>query len=118
MDNVLTVGGLARGEERSHQLSLNQEASQKELEGVRKMAQRRMSPRRSSGSESAAISISTSPGPTLKKAKNERASIYNCSLFIEVFRELSKHTPYIYYSSIHLSVSGGHFVHQVGIYST
>jgi hypothetical protein len=31
-------------------LSLNQEASQKELEGVRKMAQRRMFPRRSGGS--------------------------------------------------------------------
>jgi hypothetical protein len=42
-------------------LSLNQEASQKELEGVQKMAQRR-----------------TLPGPKLKKAKNKCASIYNC----------------------------------------
>ncbi len=33
-------------------------------------------------------------GPTLKKSKNKRASIYNCSLFINIFRKLSKHTPY------------------------
>jgi hypothetical protein len=75
-------------------LSLNQEASQKELEGVRKMAQRRTLPRRSGGSESAAKNTSTSPGPKLKKAKNKRSSILNCLTFIEVFRELSKHTTY------------------------
>jgi hypothetical protein len=34
-------------------------------------------------------------GPTLIKAKNKRGSIFNCSFFIEVFRELSKHTPYM-----------------------
>jgi hypothetical protein len=49
-------------------LSFNQEASQKELEGVRKMAQQRTSPRRSGGSESAAKNTSTSLGPTLKKS--------------------------------------------------
>jgi hypothetical protein len=51
-------------------LSLNQEASQKELEGVpvRKMALLQTSPRRSGGSESAGKNISTSPGPKLKKA--------------------------------------------------
>jgi hypothetical protein len=76
-------------------LSLNQEASQKELEGVRKMAQRPTLPRHSGGSESSAKNTSTSPGPMLKKAKNKCASIYNCSLFIEVFLELSKHTPYL-----------------------
>ncbi len=37
----------------------------------------------------------TSPGPTLKKAKNKSASIYNGFIFICVFRELSKHTPYM-----------------------
>jgi hypothetical protein len=31
----------------------------------------------------------------LKKAKNKCTSIYNCSLFIEIFRKLSKHTPYM-----------------------
>jgi hypothetical protein len=77
-------------------LNLNQEASQKELEGVRKMAQRRMLPRRFGGSESAAKNTSTLPGPTLKKAKNKRSSIFNCLTFIEVFRELSKHTTYVY----------------------
>ncbi len=77
-------------------LSLNQEASQKKLEGVRKMVQRQTLPRRSSSSESTAKNKSTSPGSTVKKAKNKRTSIYNCSLFIEVFRELSKHTPYFY----------------------
>jgi hypothetical protein len=76
-------------------LSSHQEASQKELEGVRKMALRRTSPRRSGGSESAVKIRSTSPGPTLKKDLNERGSIFNCLLLIEVFRVLSKHTTYI-----------------------
>jgi hypothetical protein len=57
------------------------------------MAHRR-SPRRSGDSESAGKNIWTSPGPTLKKAKNKRGSIFNCSIFINVFRELSKHTTY------------------------
>jgi hypothetical protein len=73
-------------------LSLNQQDSQKELEGVRKMAHRRTSPRRSGDSESAAKNILTSPGLSLKKAKNKRGSIFNCLIFIEVFRELSKQT--------------------------
>jgi hypothetical protein len=76
-------------------LSLNQEASHKELEGVQKMVQRRTLPRRSGGSESAAKTTSTSPGPKLKKAKNKRSSIFNCLTFIEVFRELGKHATYI-----------------------
>jgi hypothetical protein len=63
-------------------LSLNQEASHKELDGVQKMALRRMSPRRSGDSKSAAKNTSTSPGPTLKKAKNKCASIYNGFIFI------------------------------------
>jgi hypothetical protein len=74
-------------------LTLNQEGSQKELEGVWKMAQRRTLPRRSGGSESAAKNTLTSPGPTLKTAKNKHGSIFNCLTFIEVFWELSKHTP-------------------------
>jgi hypothetical protein len=76
-------------------LSLDQQASLKELEGVRKMAHRRTSPRRSGDSESDRKNIWTSPGPTLKKAKNKRGSILNCLIFIKVFRELSKHTTYI-----------------------
>jgi hypothetical protein len=59
------------------------------------MAQRRTLPRRSGGSESTAKNTSTLQGPTLKKAKNKRGSIFNCLIFIEEFRELSKHTPYI-----------------------
>jgi hypothetical protein len=74
-------------------LSLNQQASQKELEGVQKMMRRRTSLRRSGGSQSAAKNISTSPGPTLKKSINKRTSIYNCLIFIDVFRELNKHNP-------------------------
>jgi hypothetical protein len=67
LDFVLTVGGSARGESKLTGLSFNQEASQRELEGVRKMVQRRTSPkRRSGGSESAAKNTSTSLGPTLK----------------------------------------------------
>jgi hypothetical protein len=73
-------------------LSLNQEASQKELEGVGKMARWRTSPSCSGGSKSAAKNTSTLLGPTLKKAKNKLVSIYNCFIFIYVFQELSKHT--------------------------
>jgi hypothetical protein len=68
LDNILTVCETAGGEKRAGSLSLNQEASQKELDGVRKMARRRMSPRRSGGSKSAAKNTSTLPGPTLKKS--------------------------------------------------
>jgi hypothetical protein len=68
-------------------LSLNQEASQKDLEGVPKMAWRRTSPRRSGGSYSAEKYVSTLLGPMLKKANNKRVSICNCFLFIEVFRK-------------------------------
>jgi hypothetical protein len=73
-------------------LSLDQQASLKELEGVRKMAQRRTSLRRSGRSESTVKNRSFSPGPRLKKAKNDRGSIFNRLIFIEVFRVLSKHT--------------------------
>ncbi len=59
------------------------------------MAQRRTLPSRSGGSESVVKNRSTSLGPTLKKAKKERGSIFNCFMFIEVLRELSKHTTYI-----------------------
>jgi hypothetical protein len=93
LDSLLTVCETAGGKRELAGLSLNQEASQKELDGVRKMARRRMSPRHSGGSKSAAKNTSTSPGPTLKKAKNKHASIYNGFIFICVFRELSKHTP-------------------------
>jgi vacuolar-type H+-ATPase catalytic subunit A/Vma1 len=58
-------------------ISLNQEDSLKELEGVQKMARRQTLP------------------STLKKAKNKRTSISNCSLFIEIFHKLSKQTPYM-----------------------
>ncbi len=56
------------------------------------MAQQLASPRQSSSSLSAAKNISTLPGP--KKLKNNYAYIYNGFIFIEVFRELSKHTLY------------------------
>ncbi len=63
LDNVLTVKGSAE----LACLSLNQEASYKELEGIRKIARRRMSRRRSGGSESAVKNTLTSLGPTLKR---------------------------------------------------
>jgi hypothetical protein len=37
----------------------------------------------------------TSPGPTLKKAKSKRGSIFTCLIFIEILQELSKHTLYV-----------------------
>jgi hypothetical protein len=70
-------------------LSINQEASRKELQGVRKTARRRTSPRRSGGSMSASKNTLTLPGPMLKKPKNLHAFIYNGFIFIDVFRELS-----------------------------
>jgi hypothetical protein len=85
LDNVLTVGGSAGAKRELAGLSLNQEASQKELEGVRKMAWRRRLPRRSDGSKSAAQNTLTSTGPRLKKAKNKHASIYNFYIFIFIF---------------------------------
>jgi hypothetical protein len=61
-------------------------------EGGAKMAWRQTSQRRSGGSISTAKIMSTLPGSKLKKAKNKCASIYNCLSFIEIIRELSKHT--------------------------
>jgi hypothetical protein len=84
-------------------ISLNQEASQKELEGVRKIEWWRTSPRCFGSRKSAAKNMknsSTSPGPMLKKAKNKRTSIYNCFIFIYVFREFSKHTVVLYLFSL------------------
>jgi hypothetical protein len=75
MLSLLVVGWRAKSELTGP--SINQETSQKELKGVRKMAWRRTSPRRSGGSISAAKNTSTSAGPTLKKLKNKHASIYN-----------------------------------------
>jgi hypothetical protein len=57
LDNVLTVCETAGGKRELAGLSLNQEASQKELDGVQKMARRQMSSRRSSCSKSAAKNI-------------------------------------------------------------
>jgi hypothetical protein len=48
----------------------------------------------SSGSDiSTAKNVSTSLGPTLKKAQTKLISIYNC-FFTEDFRQLCKHTSY------------------------
>ncbi len=69
LDNVLTVGGSARGKKQADRPQLQSGGSQKEPEGVRKIAQRQMSLRRSGGSESAAKNTATLPGPMLKKAK-------------------------------------------------
>jgi hypothetical protein len=104
LDNVPLLVDRPGAKSKLTGLSFNQEASQKELEGVRKMVQRRTSPRHSGGSESTAKNRSTSPGPKLKKAKSERGSIFNCLIFIEVFRELSKHTLY----SAKLALKGAH----------
>jgi hypothetical protein len=86
LDNVLTVGWSAGAKRKLAGLSLNQEASQKELEAVQKMAPQRTSPRCSGSSKRAAKNTLILPGPTLKKAKNNRASIYNCFIFINVFQ--------------------------------
>jgi hypothetical protein len=59
------------------------------------MAQRRTSLRHSGGSESAVKNRSTSPGPTQKKTQMNVALSSTGLIFIEVFRELSKHTTYL-----------------------
>ncbi len=69
LDNVLTVGGHLGVKSELTGLNINQEASQKELEGVRKIAHWWTSPRRSGGSMSTAKNTLTSPGPTLKNYK-------------------------------------------------
>jgi hypothetical protein len=69
LDNVLTVGGQLGVNSELTGLNINQEASQKKLEGVRKIARWQTLPRRSGGSMSTAKNISTSPGPKLKKIK-------------------------------------------------
>jgi hypothetical protein len=96
LENVLTVGGWLGAKSELIGLSINQEASQKKLQGARKTARRRTSPRRSGGSMSTLKNTLTLPGPVLKKHKNLHTFIYNGFIFIDVFRELSKHTPHIY----------------------
>jgi hypothetical protein len=91
LDNVLTVGGRLGVKSKLAGLRLIQEASQKELEVV----QRRTSTRLSGGSKSFAKNTSAWLGPRLKKNKNKHASICNCFIFIEIFRELSN-TLYTY----------------------
>ncbi len=54
LDNILTVGGSARGKEQAGRLSLNQGSSQKDLEGVWKRAWRLTLPRSSSSYKNAA----------------------------------------------------------------
>ncbi len=104
MDNVLTVGGSARGEERSRQPQPQSGGLPEGAGGGTRNGAAANVAEALRGSESAAKNISTSPGPKLKKAKNKCASVYNRSFFIEVFRELSKHTPYI--------VPLGQFIHS------
>jgi hypothetical protein len=93
LDNVLTVGESAGGEERAGRPEPQSGCLLGAGEGV-KMVQQQTSLRCSGSSKSVAKNISTLPGPTLKKNINERASIYNC-FFNEVFRELCKHTLYV-----------------------
>ncbi len=63
--------------------------------GLPKLWRRPTSPWPFDAEWSATKNVSTSPGPTLKKAKNKWITIYNRFLLISVFRVLSKHTPYI-----------------------
>jgi hypothetical protein len=61
LDNILTVGGSARGKKRT---GLHQPQTGGLLEGA---VRRQTSPRHSGGSKSAAQDILTLLGPTLKK---------------------------------------------------
>jgi hypothetical protein len=66
-DNALTVGELAEGEERAVWAQLTQEASLKDGEGVREIAQPGTSPRRSSSDKSEAKSAPRSAVKPSKK---------------------------------------------------
>jgi hypothetical protein len=66
LDNILTVCETAGGKRELAGLRLNQEASQKELDGVQKMARRQMLSRCSSGSKSAAKNINIAGSYTKK----------------------------------------------------
>jgi hypothetical protein len=86
LDNVLTFGGSARGEERARLPQPKSGGLPKGAGGGTKNGVvANTSPSRSGGSESTVKNILTSSGPTLKKAKNKRGSNLNCLIFIEVF---------------------------------
>jgi hypothetical protein len=74
-------------------LTLTKETFKKEWEGAARTLKGADSPQPSDAGMSAAKNVSTSPGPTLKKAKNKHVSIYN-RFFIDIFWVLSKHIPY------------------------
>jgi hypothetical protein len=85
LDNVLTVGGQLGVNSELTGLNINLEASQKELEGVRKIAWRRTLARRSGGSMSTAKNTSTSPGSKLKKQLKINMALSLTVLFLLFF---------------------------------
>ncbi len=78
-------------------LTLTQEASLKELKGVRKMPQRLNSPMRSGGDKSAARTTLRSLVAILIKAKNRKCLTLSGFSFIGIVRVRSKHTSYVLY---------------------
>ncbi len=75
-------------------LNLTREASYKELEGVRKMAQQQTSPRRSGDDKNAGRNTLRSAAAMQIKDKNRNCPNYYGFSFIEVVRVRSKHTSY------------------------
>jgi hypothetical protein len=90
LDNVLTVGGSARGEERSRRPQPQSAGLPKGAGGDTKNG----APANVAEAVRHCEKHIDMAGSYVKKAKNKRGSIFNCLIFIEVFRELSKHTSY------------------------
>ncbi len=88
-------GGRGRRESWPPSFSLRRPPIRTEM-GVREIARRRTSPRRSGGNESAAWSAWRSLAAILTKAKITKCRNYNCFFLIAIFWKSTGHTSYVY----------------------
>jgi hypothetical protein len=94
LDNILTVGVLAGGEERADRPQHQSGGLSERAGELQKMPRRQTSPRVSGGSTNAAKICGHCRVLRYKKTKNKHASIYNSFMLIDVFQELIKHILY------------------------
>jgi hypothetical protein len=87
-------GGRGRRESWPPSFSLRRPPIRTEM-GVREIARRRTSPRRSGGNKSAAWSAWRSQEAILTKAKNRKCRNSICFFYIAIFRKSSGHTSYL-----------------------
>ncbi len=87
-------GGRGRRESWPLSFSLRRPPIRTEM-GIREIARRRTSPRRSGGNQSAAWRAWRSPEAILTKAKNRKCWNSICFFYIAIFRKSSGHTSYM-----------------------